>query len=61
MTLRRAVRLFVCAWTPHPQATFDEWLQAADAIEAAIARDEAERQPAGESHRIVNAEARADE
>lgn len=40
MTLRRAIRLFVRAWTYHPEATFEEWLLAAAVIEAAIARDE---------------------
>jgi hypothetical protein len=43
VTLRRAVRLFVRAWTPHPVATFEEWLLAAAVIEDAIARDEQDR------------------
>jgi hypothetical protein len=48
MTLRRAVRLFVRAWTPHPEATFDEWLLAAAVIEAAISRDEQTSKPRSE-------------
>jgi hypothetical protein len=43
MTLKRAIRLFVRAWTPHPVATFEEWLLAAAVIEAAITKDEEAR------------------